>query len=125
MSLSITGKIHVIKDVQQVSASFKKREFVVEYATNPMYPQYVQFQLVQDKVEMLEAYNVGDTVKVEFDIRGREWESPQGEVKYFNSLDAWRMTLESAGAGEAEKKTSNPAAPQPVASQQEPEDLPF
>lgn len=123
MALQIIGKIHVIKDVQQVSASFKKREFVVEYATNPMYPQYVQFQLVQDKVEMLEAYNVGDTVKVEFDIRGREWESPQGEVKYFNSLDAWRMTLESAGA---EKKTPNPAAPlPPVATTAQESDLPF
>lgn len=123
MALQITGKIHVIKDVQQVSASFKKREFVVEYATNPMYPQYPSFQLVQDKVDMLDSFNVGDIVKVEYNLNGREWTSPQGEVKYFNSLDAWRITLESVGE---EKKTSNPAAPlPPVATTVQEDDLPF
>ena len=120
MSQSITGKIHVIKDTQEVSASFKKREFVLEYATNPMYPQYLAFQVLQDNVEMLDTYNVGDIVKVDFDIRGREWTSPQGEVKFFNSLDAWRMTLESAGA-EPEKKSQ----PEPVANQPDMTDLPF
>jgi len=120
MSLSITGKIYVIKDTQEVSASFKKREFVLEYASNPMYPQYPIFQLVQDKVDLLDSFNVGDTVKVDLDIRGREWTSPQGEVKYFNSLDAWRMTLESAGA-EPEKKSQT----EPVANQPDMTDLPF
>lgn len=119
MSLSITGKIHVIKDVQQVSASFKKREFVLQYADNPMYPQYPFFQFVQDKVDLLNLFNVGDTVKVEFNLNGREWTSPQGEVKYFNSLDAWKITLESAGANQAEKKT------QPVANDLLEDGMPF
>ena len=124
MAFQITGKIHVINDVQQVSASFKKREFVLEYASNPMYPQYPVFQLVQDKTEMLDSFNVGDTVKVEFNLNGREWTSPQGEIKYFNSLDSWRMSLESSGAGEAEKK-SQPQPVQPVVNRLYEDEPPF
>jgi len=100
--MNIQGKLHVKNETKQVSDRFRKREFVIEYADNPMYPQFVQFQLVQDKCELIESYNVGDMIQVEFDLRGREWTSPQGEVKYFNSLDAWRI---------APVQTSQPAAP--------------
>ena len=72
-------------------SSFKKREFVVEYADNPMYPQFIKFQLVQDRTNLLDGIEVGDKLEVTFNLRGREWTDPQGEKKYFNSLDAWRI----------------------------------
>lgn len=78
-------------ETQQVTATFRKREFVVEFAENPMYPQFILFQLVQDRVELLQGYQVGDMIDVSFNLRGRSWTSPSGEVKYFNSLEAWRI----------------------------------
>jgi hypothetical protein len=96
--MNIQGKIHVIKEVQQVTDTFKKREFVVQYDENPMYPQYVLFQMIQDKCDLINGFNVGDMVDVSFNIRGREWTSPQGEIKYFNTLDAWRISPLQTGA---------------------------
>jgi len=97
MGLEATGRIHVLFDTQQVTERFRKREFVVELADNPRYPQYVQFQMTGDRCENLDGFQVGDEVKVDFSLRGREWTSPKGEVRYFNSLDVW--TLEKMGGG--------------------------
>lgn len=87
----IEGKLYAKMDVQQITDSFKKREFVVEYADNPMYPQFVKFELIQDRCNLVDSVEVGDKVEVTFNLRGREWTSPQGEKKYFNTLDAWRI----------------------------------
>jgi len=97
--MEIKAKLHVKYDIEQVSPTFKKRRFVVAYAENPMYPQFVEFQMLQDRVSELDKYNTGDMIAVSFDIKGREWKSPSGEVKYFNSLDAWKVApAEGAGA---------------------------
>jgi hypothetical protein len=97
MGMEINGRLHVINEAQQVTERFRKREFVVELADNPRYPQFVLFQLSGDRCESLDGYEVGDEVQVEFSLRGREWTSPQGDVKYFNSLDVWTVTRTSAG----------------------------
>ena len=97
MGMETTGRVHALFETQQVTERFRKREFVVELADNPRYPQYVQFQLTGDRCDSLDGFNVGDEVRVEFSLRGREWKSPKGELKYFNSLDVW--TLEKVGAG--------------------------
>jgi len=97
MGLEATGKLHAIHEAQQVTERFRKREFVVELSDNPRYPQYVQFQLTGDRCESIDGLNVGDEVRIEFSLRGREWKSPQGQVKYFNSLDVW--TIDRIGAG--------------------------
>ena len=99
MGLEITGKLHAIFDTAQVSERFTKREFVVSIADNPKYPQLVQFQLTGDRVSQLDDLAVGDDVRIEFSLRGREWTSRQGEVKYFNSLDVWSIEPEGAGRG--------------------------
>ncbi len=97
MGFETSGKIHGISDTQQVTERFRKCEFVLELAENPRYPQYVQFQLTGDRCENLDDFAVGDEVKVEFSLRGREWTSPKGDIRYFNSLDVW--TLERMGGG--------------------------
>ena len=98
MGFEISGKIHVINDAQQVTERFRKREFVLELAENPSYPQFVQFQLTGNRCDGLDGYSVGDEIQVEFSLRGREWKSPRGEVKYFNSLDVWAIQR-GAGVG--------------------------
>ena len=92
------GKIKVINETKVISEKFKKREFVVT-DTSSMYPQDVMFQSVQDKCDMLNGYAVEDQVEVSFNLRGREWTSPDGVVKYFNTLDAWRIEKMGQGGG--------------------------
>lgn len=94
----VEGKLHAKFDTQQISDTFKKREFVLEYVDNPLYPQYVAFQMIQDRVGLIDGYAVGDKIEVTFNLRGREWTSPQGEKKYFNTLEAWRIQKIDAGA---------------------------
>ena len=97
MGMEATGKLHTIYETKQVSERFTKREFVVELADNPKYPQVVLFQLTGDRVSQLDDMKVGDQVRIEFSLRGREWRSPKGEVKYFNSLDVWKIEAAHAG----------------------------
>ena len=97
MGIETTGRLHAIFETKQVSERFTKREFVVEIADNPKYPQTVLFQLTGDRTSQLDGMNVGDLVTIEFSLRGREWRSPAGEVKYFNSLDVWRIEPARAG----------------------------
>jgi hypothetical protein len=91
MGIEVSGKLHTINETKQVSERFSKREFVVELADNPKYPQLVLFQLTGDRCSQLDELKVGDEVRIEFSLRGREWRSPQGELKYFNSLDVWKL----------------------------------
>ena len=89
--MEIIGKLHQKYDAQQVTASFTKRDFVLMITENPQYPQYMVFQLTQEKCGILDSFVPGNDVKVAFNLRGREWKSPQGEIKYFNTLEAWSI----------------------------------
>ena len=108
MGIETTGKLHSIFDTKQVSAKFTKREFVVELADNPKYPQLVLFQLSGDRCSQLDGMRVGDEVRMEFSLRGREWRSPNGEVKYFNSLDVWKIEPARAGRGNGRGRDADP-----------------
>ena len=94
--MEITGKIVEIFDTVQINDSFRKREFVVEYSDNSQYPEFIKFELFQDKAEIIDAYKVGDEVEVAFNLKGRKWNDPKGGVKYFNTLQAWRLGKKSA-----------------------------
>jgi len=107
MGIETTGKLHTIYETKQVSERFSKREFVVEITDNPKYPQTVLFQLTCDRCTQLDGMNVGDQITIEFSLRGREWKSPQGEVKYFNSLDVWKVFPARAGASNGRGNSRN------------------
>ena len=87
--MEVTGRIKVINPEQQVSASFKKRELVV--TTEEQYPQHIMIEFTQDKTDLLNNYSAGDQVRVQINLRGREWVSPQGETRYFNTIQGWRI----------------------------------
>lgn len=87
--MELTGTIKVINAEQVVSASFKKREFVI--TTNEQYPQHIQLEFTQDKCTELDKVRVGQEVTVSINVKGREWVNPQGESKYFNTLQAWKI----------------------------------
>jgi hypothetical protein len=122
---NLTGTVKVINETQQVSEKFKKREIVVTDNTG-QYPQDILFQLVQDRTELADGLQVNDPVQVSFFLRGREWTSPQGEVKYFNSLDIWSIKKADGAApaptNEPPIRTTNEAE---AFTASEGDDLPF
>jgi len=101
MSFEITGKLAVKYNTQEISATFKKREFVLEIAeeiNGNVYTNFAKMQLVQNKCEQLDRFNEGDSVKVNFNIKGNRWER-DGKVNYITNLDAWRIESATANAG--------------------------
>lgn len=95
---TLKGELKVINDVQQITDSFKKREFVILDASG-QYPETILFQAVQDRCEVLDNFKVGDNVEVTFFLKGREWTNPKdGVVKFFNSLDAWKVEPLTSGS---------------------------
>jgi hypothetical protein len=99
MNWQIQGKLHAAFDAAQITDRFRKREFVLELDGDSRYPQYVMFQLTGDRCEQLDDFSEGQELAVEFSLRGREWTSPKGETRYFNSLEVW--SIGAAGADDA------------------------
>ena len=120
--MEVTGTLKAKFDTQKVSDRFQKREFVLSTELSTPYPQHVSFQVTQDKCTMLDQFSEGDELKVQFNLRGREWTSPQGEIKYFNTLEAWKIDRVSgpsgSGGGGQEYSENIPAS-------QDKDDLPF
>jgi hypothetical protein len=119
--MKILGRIAEIKESQQVSETFKKRSFVVEYTENPQYPEYITFELIQDRCDLVNGFQLGQEVEVSFNLKGRKWVNPEGETKYFNSLQAWRVELPSNNSGSQPRTTEGVET---LASVSE-DDLPF
>ena len=94
MAYEVEGRLYKKMDVQQITDSFKKREFVLE-VEDGAYSQIIKLQLTQNNCEKLDPFNEGDQLKVTFSLRGREY-SKEGRTSYFTNLDAWR--IEKAGA---------------------------
>ena len=87
--MKITGKIKAIMPTVQITEKFAKRDFVV--STDEMYPQHIIMQFTQDKCSLLDLYKVDDEVEVAINIKGKEYTTKEGEIKYFNSIEAWRI----------------------------------
>lgn len=123
--MEVTGKIRVVNPEQQVSASFKKRELVV--TTDEQYPQHIMIEFTQDKCDLLNNYAIGEPVKVSINLRGREWVNPQGETRFFNSIQGWRIEklVADAPTAAAPMPAAQAFAPATNLNEDEPDDLPF
>jgi Domain of unknown function (DUF3127) len=126
--MEVSGKVKVVSAEIQVSATFKKRELVV--TTDEQYPQTIMIEFAQDKCDLLNTCAVGEEVKVSINLRGREWVSPQGETKYFNSLQGWRIEkVQQTAPAAAPQMPPMPAAeafaPATDFKEEEHDDLPF
>ncbi|MFT5847043.1 MAG: hypothetical protein ACJARX_000325 [Psychroserpens sp.] len=123
--MEVQGKVKMIGETQTFGSNgFRKRELVV--TTEEQYPQHILVEFVQDKTDLLDSYKVGQPVKVNINLRGREWVNPQGETKYFNSVQGWRIE-----AAQAEGSSTPPVAPaeafEPATNlnEEDHDDLPF
>lgn len=107
--MEVTGTLKEVFDTQVVSDRFKKREIIITTEANTPYPQHVSFQLTQDKCDMVNGWGLGQEVKAQFNLRGREWSGPQG-IKYFNTLEIWRIErMGGAGSNDAPVFSNNPS----------------
>lgn len=124
--MEITGRIKKIDETKSYGASgFRKREMVV--TTDEQYPQMLLVEFVQDKCDILNNFQPGDEVKVSINLRGREWINPEGEAKYFNSIQGWRIEkLQATAPAEMPPIEAVDAfEPADTISDNEPDDLPF
>jgi hypothetical protein len=100
--MEISGTIVTVMEAVNVSktgSEFMKREFVLEYIEDkPEYPQLIKFELIKDRCTLVNGLQNGDKVTVSYNLQGRKWTSPQGEDKYFTTLQAWRIVTDPAGA---------------------------
>ena len=117
----IIGTIKRIFDTVQVNEKFSKRDLVV--TTDDMYPQDLIMQFTQDKCNVLNGYNENERVTVDVNLRGREWISPTNEVKYFNTIEAWRITKDTGVPIQSPQADKN--EPEHVPQTEEEDDLPF
>ena len=103
MNFELQGKLILKEDTVQISQAFKKREFVIEAPNekNSDWNDFVKFQITQDRCSLLDEFNLGDELKVSFNIRGRKWEK-NGNVNYITNLEAWRIGRISNQSGNKE-----------------------
>jgi len=88
--MELLGKIKLIGDIKTYGDNgFRKRELVL--TTEEQYPQHILIEFIQNNCELLDNYSIGQTVRNGINIRGREWESPDQGIKYFNSIQGWRI----------------------------------
>lgn len=123
--MELQGTVKKISEIQTFASGFQKREMVL--LTQEQYPQPINIEFLSDKINLLDNVSEGENVKVGINIRGREWTSPQGEVKYFNSITGWRVEKIADHAAEptsaAPSQTAAPAQGNPF--EDEEDDLPF
>ncbi|WP_185856124.1 DUF3127 domain-containing protein [Blattabacterium cuenoti] len=120
--MEIIGKVKKLFDIQKFGSGFRKREIVL--TTEEPYPQNILIEFIQDKVDLLESIREEDKIKVFINIRGREWTNPEGILKYFNSIQGWKIEEEGyQQSGKNSKKISSSISP--TLSSDDFDDLPF
>lgn len=124
--MEVIGKVHHVGDELQVTASYTKRELVVQ--TDEQYPQLILIEFGQGKCnEYLDKLALNDEVKVSINLRGREWVNPQGETKWFNSIQGWRIEKQEQTFKTPASPVASPQtfAPAPVSNEPDESDVPF
>lgn len=120
--MDIKGKVHEVSPTTQVTDTLKKRELILEYIENPQYPEYIKFEAIQDRCNLLDSVKVGDNVEVSFNLKGRPWTDKTGKKTYFNSLQLWRVNKLNEGAAPSAPEY---APPVDLSAAPDDDDLPF
>lgn len=116
--MNIQGKLTEVYDEKQITDKFKKREFVIEYAENAQYPQFIKFELMQNNCDLISEFKKGEFLDVHFDLKGKPWTNKEGVTTYFTSLNAWKIQrAEGNKAEEMNQEAHSDSLPD--------EDLPF
>lgn len=120
MALELEGTIRQKMGVQSGTSArgpWAKQEFVVDFPDGNFTSQACFSAWGQDKVQELDKYQVGDRVKVSFNLKSREFNG-----RWYNDLQIWRIS--PAGAAQPAAPAPTPAAPAPVAPAPTLDDMP-
>ena len=123
MNYEIKGELVKIFETEQFASGFEKRRIVVKTIDN--YPQEIIIEFMKDKVDLPDAHKVGDLVNVSFNINGKSWASPQGEIKYFNSITGWKIVSTESEPIKAKPSKKPKTIDENVFADDEDDDLPF
>jgi hypothetical protein len=124
--MEVQGKIKLVGDIQEITDSFSKRELVI--VTQEQYPQTLCVEFVQDKMSLLDDFQEGQEVKIGINLRGREWKNPEGKIKYFTSLQGWRienLQNEAPNNDQPGLDSLSPFEPADDVNKEDLDDLPF
>lgn len=88
--MQIKGKLIYKSEEQHISQTFTKREFVIEYAENPQYPELIKLDLANDKCKLIDNMKIGQEIEVHFNLKGKKF-NKNGNDQYFNSLQCWKI----------------------------------
>jgi hypothetical protein len=111
----VEGNLKVIYETKDVGANgFQMRECVV--TTDEQYAQHILIQFTQDKCNLLSSFKVGEKVKVDINLKGKEWINPEGEARYFNTIQGWRISS-------VHDPSRNVQAPAPAQTQTNPQQM--
>lgn len=128
--MTLTGTIKKIGEIQTFASGFQKRECVL--ITHEQYPQPILIEFLQDKIDLLNGLNEGNEATIHINLRGREWVSPQGETKYFNSITGWKIESAKATSAQTQSQptqtqvqTPAPASNENLFASEDDDDLPF
>jgi hypothetical protein len=120
---TIKGKVIVKNETIKVTEKFSKRTFVVEEAGD--YPQLIEVELQQDKCNLIDSIQVGQVVEAHYNLRGRSWTNPQGEVKYFNTIVVWKIDNLSGAALQSTSEKLSEVVNRATIADEVGDDLPF
>ena len=87
--MKVTGRIHFVGAIKTPNDKFRSIEIVL--LTEEKFPQYITIQFTQEKTELVNRKDIGEHVEISINLRGREWKSPTGEIKYFNTIEGWQI----------------------------------
>ncbi len=106
-TFSLTGTVAKLLDPQTFASGFTKREFIVQ--TDEKYPQSIKLECVKERMTLLDKVREGDSVSVEFRLRGAEYNG-----KFFVNLQALGVTV-GGGAAEDDAAGDGRIPPEPEA----------
>jgi hypothetical protein len=121
--MEISGRVKAVFETKVISPTFRKRDLVL--TTEEQYPQHILVEFIQDKSDLLDNVKEGDSVKVSINLRGREWQSPQGETKYFNSIHGWKLDVNPSTADHHMPSDQSAPSAGSFISDDSSDDLPF
>jgi len=102
--MELIGTVKKKFEVQTFSSGFRKQELIL--LTQEQYPQPISIEFLSEKIDLLNSISEGDQIKVGINIRGREWQNPEGQVKYFNSITAWKLEKMNADTNNPTQATA-------------------
>jgi len=112
--MEVKGTLYYKNQIKIITDSFKKQEFVLEVVENSEYPEFISMELIQDKCGLIDKFDLGTELTVQFNLKGRKWDDPKGGVRFFNTLQAWKVS------GDVANQSQSPAT-----ADEEDDDLPF